>query len=144
MADDDHGAAGAEEPTGPVTASAMVGKLTTNEQLIALGALLILVLSDLVGDVLVDEYSVSSKLYLVSAAVVAVIIAVKIRGASTPTSYTWIVRALGLLVFIFGVREFIGDIESSNYLGGSNIIYALGLYAGTLLVAYGAYQMQGE
>ena len=45
---------------------------------------------------------------------------------------------------IFGVGEVIGDLESSNYLGGSNIVFALALYDGTLLVAYGAYQKQGE
>ena len=141
MSDADHSAedGAASEPQ---TASSYVAKMSTNEQLIAVGALLILIVSDFFGDVLLDDYSVSSKLYLAATAAVALIFVVKLRGGSTPVSYTWLLRSAGLLVTIFGIREFLGDVEASNYLGSSNIIYALALYAGTALVAYGAYQLR--
>lgn len=110
------------------------------EQLMALGALLILVVADLIGDIFVDEYSVTDVSWLLAIGLFVTIWMVRMSGKSTPLPYQTTLVILGYGLFIMTVRDFIADLDAS-WLGGSNIIYALAYYIGAVLVAFGAYQV---
>jgi hypothetical protein len=56
-----------------------------------------------------------------------------------PLPYRSVVVLLGYATFVMAAREFLADIDRT-FLGSSNIVYALALYAGGILLAIGAYQ----
>jgi peptidoglycan/LPS O-acetylase OafA/YrhL len=134
----DEGMSGGGESGGQ--APTPMANLTTTEQLMALGALLLIVVSDFIGSVITDEYSITRFNWMIAVGVIAAIWAVKMRNMTLPISYKSVLVFLGYSGLVLGIRDFIADIESTNYLGSDNIIYALAAYAGGLLLAYGAYQ----
>lgn len=84
MADHDD-ATGTPEPEDPQAGAAPkpvagLTVLTTTEQLMGLGAALILIVADLIGDVFVDEYSIDRLSWLIAAAVVGTVWAQRLAG----------------------------------------------------------------
>lgn len=105
-----------------------------------LGAVLIVVVTDFIGDILLDEYAIGKVTWLVAVAVVAAIWAHRMRGAQLPVPYRGAMVVLGYGGLILGAREFLADIESSVLDGGS-VIFALAVYAGAVLLGVGAYRL---
>ena len=135
---------GSEQPAAesPAGAASLLAKFSTAEQFIGLGVLLILLVSDLIGSILTDRYSVHDYTFLAAAVTLALLIVVKVRGSEPPVPYGWLLKTASLVVVIAGVRQFLGDIEADGYLGSRNILFAIVLYAGVGLVAYGGYQLR--
>jgi len=132
------------EPAGggsAAPANMPMANVSATEQIMGGGALLILVVTDLIGDIVADEYSISRVTWIFAVAVLAAIWANSMAGKTMLTPYrpTMIVLGYGTVVLV--LRELISDIESSRGLGSYNIVYALAAYAGALLIGYGAYRM---
>ena len=148
--DDSNDGAGAGEAGSPDTPekkesevaaaiSGAIDKLGPAEQLIGLGALLILVV-DLLGDVILDEYGVSSASWIAAVAAIAMLWARRLRGKDFPISYPWLLTVAGFGGGIAGARDLLTDIES-GFLDGLAIVFALALYVGAALMAWGAYRL---
>lgn len=141
MTTDDANAGMKPEESAPTAAAkAPMANVTTTEQLMGLGALLIVVVADLLGNIILDEYSISRVTWIIAIAVVASIWAKSIAGKDLPVPYRPTMVVLGYGGFLTGLREFLADIESS-VLGGSNAVFAIATYVGALLLGYGAYQL---
>lgn len=119
--------------------SGAIDKLGPAEQLIGLGAVLIL-LVDLLGDIILDEYGISSASWIAAVAAVAMLWARRLRSKDFPISYPWLLTVVGFGGGIAGARDLLTDIES-GYLEGLSIVFALVLYAGAALMAWGAYRL---
>jgi hypothetical protein len=119
--------------------SGAIDKLSPAEQLIGLGAVLIL-LVDLLGDVILDEYGVSAASWIAAVAAIAMLWARRIRGKDFPVSYPWLLTVAGFGGGIAGARDLLTDVES-GFLEGIGIVFALLLYAGATLMAWGAYRL---
>ena len=146
MAADDTGTSGTEpeganqdDATGSKSGSGF-GDLPVAEQLMGVGALLTLFVSDLLGDIFLDEYSIGQVTWIVALTVVIAIYAHRFGGVQMPISYGWTIKVLGYAGAIMGAREFIDDIDGS-VLEGSTVLFALALYAGAVLMAVGAYRV---
>lgn len=118
--------------------SGAIDKLGPAEQLIGLGAVLIL-LVDLLGDIVLDEYGVSSATWIAAVAAVAMLWARRLKSKEFPVSYPWLLTVVGFGGGIAGARDLLTDVES-GYLEGLTIVFALALYAGAALMALGAYR----
>jgi hypothetical protein len=129
-----------QESEVAATISGAIDKLGPAEQLIGLGAILIL-LVDLLGDIILDEYFISSAVWIAAVVAVAMLWAKRLRGKEFPISYSWLLTVVGFGGGIAGVRGLLDDIESSGYLEGVTIVFALILYAGAALMAWGAYRL---
>jgi hypothetical protein len=119
--------------------SGAIDKLGPAEQLIGLGAVLML-LVDLLGDVILDEYGVSSASWIAAVAAVAMLWSRRIRSNNFPVSYKWLLTVAGFGGGIAGARDLLTDVES-GFLEGIGIVFALVLYAGAALMALGAYRL---
>jgi hypothetical protein len=130
-----------EKKESEVTAaiSGAIDKLGPAEQLIGLGAVLIL-LVDLLGDIILDEYGVSSAAWIAAVAAVAMLWARRLKSKEFPISYPWLLSVVGFGGGIAGARDLLTDVES-GYLDGLTIVFALALYAGAALMALGAYRL---
>ena len=138
----DGGAADPPEKKESEVGSAISGaidKLGPAEQLIGLGAVLIL-LVDLLGDIILDEYGISSASWIAAVAAVAMLWSRRFRGNDFPVSYKWLLTAVGFGGGIAGARDLLTDVES-GFLEGIGIVFALILYAGAALMAWGAYRL---
>ena len=128
-----------EESEVAAAISGAIDKRGPAEQLIGLGAVLIL-LVDILGDVILDDYGVSSAVWIAAVAAVAMLWARRLRGQEFPISYPWLLKVVGFGGGIAGVRDLLTDIES-GVLDGIAIVFALALYAGAALMALGAYRL---
>jgi hypothetical protein len=141
MASDDTGADRESGDSAPATAaSSPLAKLSSTEQLMGLGALLIIVIADIIGNIFVDEYSISRVTWIVAVAAVAAIWVHGMAGRDLPVAYRPTLVILGYGSLLLGVREFLSDVES-DVLGGSNVIFAIATYVGAVLLGYGAYRL---
>lgn len=129
---------GQERATGG--AGAPLAGIPAVEQLMGLGAILIIVVTDFIGDILLDEYGVGKVTWLVAVAVVAAVWMHRLRGAQTPVPYRWTLIVLGYGGLVLGIREFLTDLET-DILDGGSIIFALAAYAGAVLLGVGAYRL---
>ena len=130
------------EKNGSEAAAAISGaidKLGPAEQLIGLGAVVIL-LVDLLGDIILDEYALSSATWIAAVAAVAMLWAHRLRNKEFPVSYPWLLAVAGFGGGIAGARDLLTDVES-GYLVGLAILFALVTYAGAALMAVGAYRL---
>jgi hypothetical protein len=128
-----------QESEVAATISGAIDKLGPAEQLIGLGAILIL-LVDLLGDIILDEYGISSAVWIAAVVAVAMLWAKRLRGKEFPISYSWLLTVVGFGGGIAGARDLLTDVES-GYLEGIGIVFALVLYAGAALMAWGAYRL---
>jgi len=138
----DGGSTGKPERKESEVAAAISGaidKLGPAERLIGLGAVLVL-LVDLLGDIILDEYGISSASWMAAVAAVAILWARRLRSKDFPISYPWLLTVVGFGGGIAGARDLLTDIES-GYLEGISIVFALVLYAGAALMAVGAYRL---
>lgn len=129
---------GKESEVGAAISGA-IDKLGPAEQLIGLGAVMIL-LVDLLGDIILDEYGMSSATWIAAVAAVAMLWARRLRSKEFPISYPWLLSVVGFGGGVAGARDLLTDVES-GYLEGLTIVFALVVYAGAALMAVGAYRL---
>ena len=137
---DEMGGMGHEESPAPAGSGGMTGKMTQAEQLVGLGALLILFV-DLLGDIILQEYFVNTVGWIAAVGAVVVIWAARMRGMKMPVPYTWVLAVLGFAALILGVRELIDDLRYEILDDGTDIILALISYAGAVLMGLGAFRL---
>lgn len=114
-------------------------KLGFAEQMIALGALIIVVFVDLVGNVLLDDYGIGTPLLWGTAlAAIAVMWLHRFAGSTWFGSYDKVVMFLGFAGGVLGIRELLFgiDVGLPDDLG---VLFAIGAYVGAGLMAYGAF-----
>ena len=131
------------EPDGggsAAPANMPMANVSTTEQIMGGGALLLLIVSDLIGNIVADDYSISRVVWIFAVAVLAAIWANSMAGKTMLTPYRPTMILLGYGTVVLVLREFIGDLEG-GFLRSSNIVYALATYVGGLLLGYGAYRM---
>ncbi|MEE8330524.1 MAG: hypothetical protein V3R84_02035 [Acidimicrobiia bacterium] len=121
-----------------------LGDLVVGEQLMGVGALLILVLADLIGDVFVDEYSISYTIWILALGVLAAIYFHRIAGKSMPIPFRWTMMVLGYSGAALGIREIIDAIDGDYLFEGGSMPYQLALYVGAALLAIGAYRLSQD
>ena len=136
---------GSSEPDGreegaPETSPAeATAGLRTSEQLVALGALIIVGV-DILGDVILREYFVPSVAWIAAVGALVAVWAVGMRKMNSPISYRWILIVLGFAAAISGFRALVDDLRYDLLDEGVDIIMALIFYAGFVLMGVGAYQ----
>ena len=128
-----------EESEVAAAISGAIDKLGPAEQLIGLGAVLVL-LVDIVGDIILDEYGMSSAVWIAAVAALALLWTRRLRGKELPVSYSWLLAVAGFGGGIAGARDLLTDVES-GFLDGIAIVFALVLYAGAALMAVGAFRL---
>ncbi len=132
----DDSSSGSQEPSG---SGGALGKMTTSELLVGAGALLIIIVPYLIAGVFLDEWAPGSLTWGTAMLALAAILARRFTGWRIPVDYSWVVIFLGYAAGVLGIRELIADIEES-FIDGSNVIFALSVYIGTALMAFGAFQ----
>jgi hypothetical protein len=109
------------------------------EQLMLLGSLLIFLVADLIGDVVLDKYSISRLMWLAAVVVLIAVWARRIANKELPVPHDATLTVVGYGGLLLGIRELLTDIESGLLEGGA-LPFALATYAGAALLGYGAYR----
>jgi hypothetical protein len=147
---DDAGTSGPDAPHEPTAGDAvqkamsdMTSGMNNAEKMIALGAVIFLVIDALLGDMILDDYGVSSmELLLTGGALLAILR--HTRGSSPWHSlYPWIVEALAGAYAAIGLFTFIDQmlLEGFDGLEGSFVFYEIIYWASIALLGYGAWQL---
>jgi hypothetical protein len=108
------------------------------EKLVVLGAALML-LVDIFGDIVFQDYSFSSAAWVPAVLIVVAVVLHRFRNAALPMSYAWLLAGLGFVAGIVAARELVDDVRY-EYLerGGATIVFALVFYAAGALALVGA------
>ncbi len=116
-----------------------IGRLgTTGELLIALGAVGIL-LVDLLGDIIFDDYSFPSIAWIAALLIVVAVVLRRFREAALPMDYTWSLIVLGFVAGAVIARELVVDLRFDVLeRGAATVVFALLLYAAGALVLVGS------
>jgi hypothetical protein len=131
------GPAAAPQPA-PAAASPM-SNLGTGEMLIALGALVIAVLVDLIGDVLLDEWGVSSVILAFAYLALVLLFLHHFRGKDSFAPYDKLLVFTGYATGVFGVREILSVLDSGFPEDAIDVLFELAVIGGCALMAFGAY-----
>ncbi len=133
------------EPTPAVTPAAApaapspLSKLGTGEMMIALGALVIAVLVDLIANVLLDEWGVSFVILGFAYLALALIFFHHFRGKDSFAPYDKLVVFSGYAAGVFGVRELLDVVDSGFPEEALGVLFELAVIGGCALMALGAY-----
>lgn len=125
-------------PAAPAAPSPM-SKLGTGEQVMALGALIIAVLVDLIGNVLLDELGVSSVILALAYLALALIFIHNFRGKDTFAPHSKLLVFTGYATGVFGVREVLDVFDIGLPEDALGVLFELAVIVGCGLMAYGAY-----
>lgn len=118
--------------------------LSPGEQLLGIGGGL-LVIVDLVGDIILDDYQFSRVLWFFGVVAVIAIYIHRIRGADIFLPYRWTALIAGYGAGLLGLREFLSDIDNSLFdSGGATIFFAVVTWVAAWLMGYGAYRLSGD
>lgn len=119
-----------------------VAKLTgPGEPLIALGAILLVVV-DVLGDIILDEWSVGSVSLTAAWLALGAVIMFRFRSAWLPVSYPLLLVIVGIIAGLHGVRDVIWGLESNLFdYDTGDIIFELLVWAGGILMGVGAIQL---
>lgn len=130
-----------ESPTSENAASAAFSaakaRLDGNEKMIALGALILLLVVYLIGDVALDEWGLDIVTWSASVGALALMYTVKAKSRSVPIPYAFSLKTLSYLVGALGVRDVLWFIEGGR-ADGAEIIFALAYYVGVIAMVIGA------
>lgn len=132
----------APPPDGPPNASPSAMEtarqnLSSAEQMIALGALALLVGPYLLGSVIFDDYGLSPLELLLTVGVLASLYGVRMRGVTMAVPYAFAVQTLCYALGVLATAEIISFIEG-NRVEGIGILTALIYFAGVILMVMGA------
>jgi hypothetical protein len=136
------GPAAAPQPA-PAAASPM-SNLGTGEMLIALGALVIAVLVDLIGNVLLDEWSVSFIILAFAYLALALLFLHHFRSKDSFAPYDKLLVFTGYATGVFGVREILDVLDSGFPEDAIDVLFELAVIGGCALMAFGAYMFSNS
>lgn len=146
---DDTGATGADVPNEPAASDAMqkamsnmTSGMSNAEKMIALGAVIFLVIDALLGDMILDDYGVSSLELLLTGGALLAILRHGRGGSPWHSLYPWIVEALAgayAAIGLFSVLDWAFD--GFDGLEGSYVFYTIIFWASIALLGYGAWQL---
>ncbi len=123
--------------------SPMTG-MSTAEQLLALGAVLV-VGNYLLFNLILSEYSFFTGSLLVAGYVLFALWLHRSRpGASWPLPYGWLLKVLGYTAGFLGLLELLADLRLGILDNAGDIIAGLVGYAGALLMLWGARQVRSD
>lgn len=125
-------------PAAPAAASPM-SNLGTGEMIIVLGALVIAVLVDLIGNVLLDEWGVNFIILAFAYFALALIFLHHYRGKESFAPYDRLLVFTGYAAGVFGVREVLDVFDSGFPEDALGVLFELAVIAGCGLMAAGAY-----
>ncbi|HLF42927.1 MAG TPA: hypothetical protein VJA46_05275 [Acidimicrobiia bacterium] len=129
----------AASPPAPPAAPSPVSKLSTGEMIIALGALVIAGLVDLIGNVLLDEWGVSFVILAFAYLALALIFLHHFRDQDTFAPYDKLLVFTGYATGVFGVREVLDVLDSGFPDEAIGALFELAVIVGCGLMAAGAY-----
>lgn len=136
------------EPSEPIPAStppaasatpSPMSKLGVGEQIIALGALVIAVLVDLIGNVLLDEWGVNFIILAFAYLALALIFLHHFRSKDTFAPYDRLLVFTGYATGVFGVREVLDVLDTGFPEEALGVLFELAVIVGCGLMAFGAY-----
>ena len=146
---DDAGGSGTNVPQEPGAGDAMqkamsniASGMNNAEKMIALGAVIFLIIDALLGDMILDDYGVSSlELLLTGGALLAILR--HGRGSSPWHSlYPWLVEALAGAYAAVGLFSFLDWLfDGFDGLEGSFVFYTIIYWASIALLGYGSWQL---
>ena len=125
-------------PEAPATPSP-TSKLSVGEQIIAVGALILAVLVDFIGDVLLDEWGVSYVILGLAFLALALIWLHNFRGKDTFAPHSKLLVFTGYAAGVFGVREVLAVVDGGLPEDAIDVFFQLAVIVGCGLMAYGAY-----
>lgn len=131
------GSAATPQPA-PAAASPM-SNLGTGEMLIALGALVIAVLVDLIGNVLLDEWGVNYVILALAYLALALLFLHHFRSKDSFAPYDKLLVFTGYATGVFGVREILDVLDSGFPEDAIDVLFELAVIGGCALMAFGAY-----
>lgn len=140
MTEHEGGDYGATTPSGG--AGSMRAGMTLGEQIIGLGAAVLLAV-DLIAGLIIREFGVSSLPWFLALLAVAAIAVKRWRGGDLPLPYTWVLKTLGYSVGVITVYYALYDFRDDFY-DGADIFWALLTYAAGIAMGVGAYLLSQE
>lgn len=118
-------------------------QLTSGERLVAIGALIILVFNLLIGDIIMDEYSISDLVWLISlAALVSIFFYYRGREAAWHRYYPWMIEVGAWAVAAIGLVNLLERFGS--FPSGSSLLFALGFWVAAGIMGAGAYMIRQD
>lgn len=113
-------------------------QLTSGERLLAIGAVIVLVVNLIIGDIIAGEYSLSDVTWLLSLAVLfSVYFYYRGREAAWHRYYPWMIEVAGWAVGAIGVVRLFSGIFGS-FPDGAGLVFALIFFASAILMGIGA------
>ena len=116
-------------------AKAAASKLGAGEQMVALGAAVI-VLVDLIGDI-IDEFSIWGGFWwFIAVAALFAIYGRRFRDWNNPLPYGWLLMVLGTGALLLTARDVINELED-GFGDAANVIFTLLLWGSSILMFLG-------
>jgi hypothetical protein len=111
------------------------------EPLIALAAVLLLFV-DVVGDIIMQDYSIPDFAWVPAILIVIAVVAVRFGNADLPVKYGTLLAVLALIAGLVMARELIDDLRWDVFdRGGSTVFFALVAWAAGAVALVGAWQV---
>ena len=117
-------------------------EMSIGEQLVAVGAI-ILVLVDLIAGLLLNEFYVVNLTWFLAVLALVAIAIKRLRHGDAPMPHAWILKVLGYSVGFLTIYYALYDLRHDFY-DGADIFWALATYAGGLLMGFGAWRLSQE
>lgn len=119
-------------------------QLTTGERLVAIGAVIVLVVNLIVGDIIAGEYFLSDVTWLLSLAVLfSVYFYYRGREAAWHRYYPWMIEVAGWAVGAIAVVRIFSGIFGS-FPDGAGFVFALIFFASAILMGVGAFMIRQD
>ena len=118
---------------------------TGPERLIAIAASIILVVNLLIGDILLDDFSLSNSTWLIALAALAAMYFFY-AGEQNPWHdfYPWLVEMAGWAIGLIGGVHVIGSIFDSFPNSGASLLFQIIFYVAAGLAGFGAFQLRTQ
>ncbi|RPI25785.1 MAG: hypothetical protein EHM57_01055 [Actinobacteria bacterium] len=119
--------------------------MSIGEQLVAVGAI-ILVVVDLIAGLLMNEFYVPNLPWFLAVLALVAIAVKRLRHGDAPMPHAWILKVLGYSVGFLTIYYLLIDLRNDLFEGeeGIDIFWGLVTYAGGILMGFGAYRMSQE
>jgi len=118
---------------------------TGPERSIAMAASIILVVNLLIGDILLNDFSVSNSTWLISLAALSAMYFFY-AGEQNPWHdfYPWLAEMAGWAIALIGGLHVIESIFDSFPSSGASLIFQIIFYGAAALAGFGAFQMRTQ
>lgn len=132
------------EEAGGGAASGMMGKMSTGEMLMGLGAAWIFIVDYVIGNRIADEYYVS---VIVVASTLALIVLASIYFSKADgdsgwkSRYPWVATTAVWGILVLAVLDLLNGLIN-EFSSGSDAFYEITFYLAAAIAAFGAYQVK--